>query len=185
MTFAPTQDECFTQLRTNEKLGYVVFCFDAVHQGIGSFQTVVQSQVFSPEHVLNSTMQFLDNFYVDTVMSMNFTEDFNNTVQVLRETLTKRDLKLEDKTDRIWAQVMSGQHQFDFRQQQIHHLDDLTAEDFAVFYNDLLLEAVMWRRLVVVVYGEGKEFDLPVEDLVDYQNLDQSSTTLPTQDLDT
>lgn len=185
MTFAPTQDECFTQLRTKEKLGYVVFCFNAVHQGIGSFQTVVQSQAYSPEHVLNSTMQFLNNFYVNTATSANFTSDFDSKVRVLRETLTKRDLKLEDKTDRIWVQVTSGQHQFNFTQQQVAQLDSLTPKGFTDFYHDLLLNKGVWRRLVVVVHKKGAEFDLPVEDLIDYQNLDQSSTTLPTQDVDT
>lgn len=163
----------------------MVFCFSAVRQGVGSFQTVVQSQVYTPEHVLNSTVTFLEAFYHDTVTSSNFTRDFDEKLDVLRQTLTKRDLKLEDKTDRVWTQVLSGQHQFSFRKQQVDLLDSLSAEDFRDFYSSLLLEeGASGRRLIVVVYGKGKEFDLPVKSIIDYQRLNQTSTTLPIQSMD-
>lgn len=163
----------------------MVFCFSAVREGVGSFQTVVQSQVYTPEHVLNSTVAFLKAFYHDTVISSNFTRDFVEKVEILRQTLNKRDLKLEDKTDRLWMQVLSGQQQFTFRKQQVDLLDSLTAEEFGNFYSSLLLEeGASRRRLVVVVYGKGKAFHLPVKSVIDYQRLDQTSTTLPIQTMD-
>lgn len=181
------QDECFTQLRTKEQLGYVVFCFSAVRDGVGSFQTVVQSQVYTPERVLNSTLSFLDAFYNNEVHSGNFSSDFASKVEVLRETLTKRDLKLEDKTKRLWTQVLSGQHQFSFQEQQVDMLGKLSVDHFRVFYNSLLLDRESQRRLILVVYGKGQMYDPPVTNMINYQRLNQTSTVLPLQnkDLDT
>ena len=32
------QDQCFYELRTVQQLGYAVFCFKQVNEGIGSFE---------------------------------------------------------------------------------------------------------------------------------------------------
>lgn len=159
----------------------MVFCFGTISEGLGSFQTLVQSQVYTPQHVLNSTLSFLEAFYDENVLSLNFSADFDSKVEVLRQTLTKRDLKLEDKTARLWTQVLSGQHQFAFNKQKVSMLSDLTPESFQDFYSALLLEAESRHMLLVVVYGQGKRFDLPVKNIIDYQQLDQTSTDLPLQ----
>lgn len=148
---------------------------------MGSFQTVVQSQVYTPEHVLNSTLSFLDAFYNSSVLSGTFSHDFASKVEVLRETLTKRDLTLRDKTDRLWAQILTGQHQFTFREQQVGMLGNLSVDCFRDFYNTLLLDGESQRTLTVVVYGEDKAFHLPVRNMIDYQRLNQTSTELPLQ----
>jgi secreted Zn-dependent insulinase-like peptidase len=162
----------------------VVFCFSGVNQGIGSFQTLVQSEEFTPEQVFNSTVDFLANFYSDTVLSQNFTDDFPDKVEVLRQSLNKRDLKLEDKTMRVWTQVQSGQRHFDFREQQLELLNVLDAEKFSSFYESLLLRDETQKRLVVVVYGEDKDYDPPAKDLIDYWHLNPTSTILPILDVD-
>lgn len=102
---------------------------------------------------------------------------------VLLQTLTAHDLRLETKTDRLWAQVLSGQHQFSLRQQQIDMLSSLDIEDFVEkfrdFYSTTILDTATRHRFVVVVYGRDKYFELPVENLVDYQQLDHTNTELP------
>ncbi len=175
------QDACFTELRTNQKLGYVVFCFSHAYQGVGSFQVIVQSQQFLPEHILNSTDTFLSDFYRQTVLSQKFADDFVQTLSVLRQTLTKRDLNLKDKTDRLWDQILSGQNQFNFVDQQVSVLNSLGVEGFRDFYNTYILGEDSRRRLLIVVYGKDKEFTPPVKNLVDYGQLDQTSATLPLQ----
>lgn len=176
------QDECFTELRTNEGLGYVVSCFSTSNEGIGSFQALVQSEEFLPEEVLDSMDSFLNTFYEETVTSDDFSTNFSKTVEVLRQTLLRRDLRLEDKTDKLWAQILSGQQQFNFRDQLVAKLPQLTPEGFQQFYNETIVEQDSRHRLVVVVYGLDKDFDLlmDVDNLVDYDHLDQTSTTLRT-----
>ena len=170
-------------------MGYVAYCTNAVHQGEGSFQTLVQSEVFSPEHVLDSIDAFLSSFYDDVISAQNFSSLLNQSVGSLMQTLVAQDLQLETKTDRLWAQVLSGQHQFNFRQQQIDMLSSVNIEDFEEFedfvddfrnfYYSTILETDTRHRLVLVVYGKDKYFELPVENLIDYQQLDHTDTELP------
>lgn len=167
-----------------EQLGYVAYCTDAVHQGEGSFQTLVQSEVYTPQHVLNSTDAFLSSFYDDVISPQNFSSLLNTTVDVLLQTLTAQDLQLVIKTERLWVQVLSGQQQFSFRQQQIDMLGQLDIEEFAEefrdFYTRTILSAGTRRRLVMVVYGKDKSFPLPVENIINYQQLDHTKADLPT-----
>lgn len=146
---------------------------------MGSFQALVQSQQFTPEHVLNSTNSFLEAFYDDTVLSSNFSAGFNQTVEILRQTLNKRDLTLEDKTNRLWNQILSGQYQFDFKEQQVDMLEELDVQKFREFYDESIVEDASRHRLVVVVYGKGKKFEPPAQHSIDYDHLNQTSTSLP------
>ena len=153
-----------------------MFCFTTENQGVGSFQTLVQSEVFTPEHVLNSTLSFLYSFYHNTILSSNFSEGFPAQVEVLRQTLSKRDLTLQDRTDQLWYQIFSGKNQFDFKQQQLDMLDQLDYDSFLEFYDKLILSGLYRKRVIMVIYGKGKEFNLPVDRVVDYANLDPTIT---------
>ncbi len=177
------QDACFTQLRTEEQLGYVVFCFNTINEGISSFQTLIQSETFDPDRVLNSTLSFLTSFYHQTLLSPNFTSSFNESAYVLGQSLGASDVKLTDKTDRLWDEIVSGQLQFNKTDQLLAALGKLDYQGFLQFYNDTILREDSYRRLMIVVYGKGKGFefdDTLVDYHVDYASLNQTQLTLPT-----
>ena len=157
----------------------MVFCFHKVNEGIGSFQSLVQSEEYSPERVLNSTLSFLDSFYNDTVISENFTSNFDDTRAILMASLLQRDLTLGAKTKRLWNQVVSGQYQFDYKCQQVNMVDNLNSRGFQDFYNETILRKTSRRELVIVVYGKDKSF-MPASDYhIDYHLLNQANSTLP------
>ena len=141
----------------------------------------MQSQQFSPEHVLNSTNRFLQSFYDDTVTSQDFADNFMNSLNVLKQTLNKQDLNLKDKTDKIWNQILSGQNQFSFVDQQVGVIGNLNVEAFREFYRRNILEQGNRRKLVIVVYGKDKEFEPPAQYSIQYGQLDQTNNTLPIQ----
>ncbi len=169
---------CFTQLRTIELLGYVAFCRSNVHENIGSFEVLVQSEEFDPDHVLNSINSFLLNYFNDTMMSDEFESSFSDNVAVLRNVLSQKDLALSDKTDRVWPEVMSGNNIFSLRQQQLNILDELSVEEFRFFYSELTVAVDFWKKLTVVVYGNGKELKLEVDCNILYDKIDQTSSEL-------
>ena len=141
---------------------------------------LVQSQQFLPERVLNSTNSFLQSFFDETVMSAEFEGNFVNNVDILTQTLTKRDLNLKDKTDKIWSQILSGQNQFSFVDQQVKALKSLDVTEFRNFYRTQLLEASR-RKLILVVYGKDKAFAPPAQYTIQYDQLDQTKDSLPLQ----
>ena len=170
------QDACFTQLRTIEKLGYVVFCFSTNNEGMGSFQVLVQSEEFAPKKVLESINNFLESFYNEI---MNSSDKFDETIAVLNQTLHRKYLTLSEKTDSLWKELVSGQRQFDLRQQKVAALDGLDYEGFREFYNKTILQEEDYHKLIIVVYGAGKNFSLGVDHYIDYYSLDQTKNTIP------
>ena len=142
---------------------------------------VVQSEQFTPAHVLQSINSFLDNFYNTTVLSDEFELNFNDTIEVLRKSLSQKDLNLSDKTSRMWLEVMSHHHQFDLQYQQLDMLSSLNVKNFQDFYNELILDNVRRRKLLIVVYGQDKEIkvdELDVNCPVSYDQLDQTEASL-------
>ena len=73
---------------------------------------------------------------------------------------------------------MSGNNVFNLRHQQLDVLDQLSVDGFREFYNDLILDDSLWKKLTMVVYGYGKELKLDVECDVLYDKIDQSGTDL-------
>ena len=180
-----TQNECFFELRTRQQLGYVVFCFKQTNNMIGSFQVLVQSQEYDPEHVLNSVDKFLQSYYDETIQSDNFTIMFAEQKQVLKLSLQQREPTLQERTNRLWTQITNGQLQFDYNSQLLSMLssDSINATSMNSFYCDNILDSSIYHKLVLVVYGEGKEFEPDVNYPLEYGSLLQNITHYPNNDL--
>ena len=113
-------------------------------------------------------------------MSAEFEDHFTDIVDVLRLSLSQRDLALSDKTDRLWQEVLSGELQFDLRQQQIGALDGLLVENFQDFYSELIIEEENRKKLILVVYGKDKEIKLDVDCDILYDQIEQTGADLKT-----
>ena len=164
-------------------MGYVVACFSRINENVGSFQVLVQSEEFTPGHVLNSTNAFLAHFYNEKVLSESFTSNFSDHKMVLRDSLSMKDLTLSDKTSRFWLEIKSNRHQFDLKRQKLDILESLNVTKFQEFYHSLILESETRRKLIVVVYGQDKEIgveDLQVDCAVLYDELEHTKAKLKT-----
>jgi insulysin len=176
-------DECFNQLRTIEQLGYVAFCFQNTYSAIGSFQVVVQSQEYNASYVLREINRFLENFGSSTIDTL--TDSALNTQRELyASTLRKKSQTLTEESDRLWGEIVTGREQFDYNYQIIRALSGTTAKDIRDFYSHHITNSTQFKKLVVGVYGEGKEVDFS-DDFsycIDYGTLDHSISHYPTSD---
>ncbi|XP_064384180.1 uncharacterized protein LOC135333201 isoform X2 [Halichondria panicea] len=132
--------ECFNVLRTEQQLGYVVFCFSCKRE-LWNRLVLIQSQAYN----------FLFDYHNSTLSSPSFNETFVEQLSVLRSTLEERDLTLGDRSNRLWAQVNSGQQQFTYNQELVDIInegsDELNAQTMRDFYEDHILKA---QKLVTV-----------------------------------
>ena len=177
------QDACFQQLRTVEQLGYVVKCFGAVHETSGSLQTLVQSIDYTPQRVLGSIDSFLHSFLDTHLLNISSDGDtFSLQVNILRAKLLRRDLTIDEKTNRLWTQINTGMEQFDWNQQTVDVLARLSPSSLVEFYRQLVTDASRYRKMAIVVYGRGRDSNLSTFNFtypLDYARLDQNRTTLP------
>ena len=174
------QDECFTYLRTVNKLGYVAFCFSGSHENVGSFQVLVQSEAFDGGYVYEKISEFLEDYVVNNVLALenNFTQFVQDQKAVLKSVLQRKDDTLDDRTTRLWNKIKNGQPTFDLRQQQIGLLDSniVNATSVREFYMEHILEPSTYHKLVIVVNGKDKNFQPNVDHSLDYASLSNCLT---------
>ncbi len=149
----------------------------------GSFQVLIQSQAYNASVVYDRINNFLFDYHNSTLSSPSFNETFIEQLSVLRSTLEERDLTLGDRSNRLWAQVNSGQQQFTYNQELVDIInegsDELNAQSMRDFYEDHILKA---QKLVTVLNGHGQDFPLPSDLIaIDYSQLNQTSNSFPVQ----
>ena len=175
------QDECFNQLRTIEQLGYVAFCFQNTYSTVGSFQVVVQSEEYNASYVLREINQFLDNFGLSTIANLNDTA-LATQRELYASVLRKKSQTLTEESDRLWGEIETGREQFDYKSQVLRALSGTTVRDIKDFYTRHITDSDQYRKLVVAVYGEGKEVDFSQDFsyCIDYDTLDHTVSQYPT-----
>ncbi len=144
----------------------------------GSFQVLIQSEAFNGSVVYERINSFLSNYYNTTLSPTSLDKSFSEEVTVLQSTL--QDFSLSERTNRLWGQVDTGLLQFNYYQEMIDIIKegsvDFSAESLRSFYSDHILSG---RKLVTVMYGEGKEFPIPANLIpIDYTHLNQTANVL-------
>lgn len=166
-----------------EQLGYVVFCFQESYGGIGSFQVVVQSQEYNASYVLREIDQFLDNFGVSTIAKLT-NDQLTKHKLLYANTLKQKSQTLTEESDRLWIEITTGREQFNYNNQLLTALNDISTNSLQLFYGEFITDSSQYRKLVLGVYGDGKEVDFSREFsyCIDYDTLDHSSLQYPTSD---
>ena len=144
---------------------------------------LIQSQAYNASVVYDRINNFLFDYYNNTLSPASFNKTFIEQLSVLRSTLEERDLTLGDRSNRLWAQVNSGQQQFTYNQELVNLINegsnDLNAQAMRDFYEDHILKA---RKLVTVLNGRGLDFPLPSDLIpIDYSQLNQTLNSFPVQ----
>jgi len=167
------QEGLHTQLRSVEGLGYIVDGYFSWYDNIGVYQILVQTEKFHPSHVLQSINSWLWKFFEETVMSSEFMDNFRSVMDDGEKNEFSRW-----RRSNLWRHVMSGyQHMIHLNKQMSGIFDSFDEGTFSYYYYNLLLNRFTRRKLTIVMYGEGKEIELDVDCIMDYNQLDQTKTS--------
>ena len=174
------QDECFTFLRTINKLGYVVFCFSGNNENIGSFQVLVQSEAFDGDYVYGKITEFLEDHVFSTVLNQTnltqFTQFIGDQKTVLKSVLERKEPTLDQRTSQLWDKIKYGQLTFDLLEHQIQLLDSnlINATSVMDFYREYILNPATYHKMIIVVNGKDRDFQPDVNYPLDYIHLPDS-----------
>jgi len=146
----------FTELRTNQQLGYAVIATPAPLRRTPGLAFLVQSPVAGPRDLVGATEQFLEA-YAATLDGMS-ADEFDAHKSGLVTRLLERDKNLFERSQRYWADLELGFTGFDSRQQIAEQVSVITRDEFRAFYARLL-SLVENDRLVV--YSGGKFEGVP------------------------
>lgn len=150
------EEPCFDVLRTQEQLGYSVFCTCRNTFGILGFSVTVQTQAgkFSAEHIDCRIDAFLDGF--GELLSAMTLEDFKSQVDSLIELKEHEDLSLAEEADRNWTEILDQTYLFDRKHREVDSLRKLTKQDVHQWFVSHWKGGNKYKKLSVQVIGSGQ-----------------------------
>jgi len=150
----------FSELRTEQQLGYVVSA------GIRRMDTqsgnlfLVQSPKADVTYLENATITFMRDYVAqwDSLPEAVFEQQKSGLIT----RLTERDKNLDQRSQRYWRNLTEENYRFDSNQQIAQLVADLTKADMGVFLQDLL-DRLQNRRLKIFSTGNvgGAQLQLP------------------------
>lgn len=148
----------FTELRTEQQLGYAVFAQDTPFRDQGGLSFIVQSPVASPAALEQAILKFLDGC-PNAVRSLS-DEEFAQHKAGLISTLTERDKNLRQRSHRLWIDLDLGYLSFDSSQQLADAVAGLSKAAMVDFMEGLRQRA---RSHGLIIYSMGKFKEPPVQ----------------------
>ncbi|KAK0085743.1 hypothetical protein PV325_004480 [Microctonus aethiopoides] len=147
------EEPLFNQLRTQEQLGYNVFCTVRDTYGVSGYSISVCTQVdkFSVEHVDNRIEEFLKNFN-ETLRNMSQSE-----LDSVKEGLIKikkcADIHLKEEVSRHWSEIVSKYYMFDRSSREVEAIELITIEQLCNWMNQHIAGGEKWRKLSIQIVG--------------------------------
>ncbi|WP_341502664.1 insulinase family protein [Gallaecimonas sp. GXIMD4217] len=141
----------FSQLRTEQQLGYVVSAGATSVSRHPALYTVIQSPVADPVTLRGRIDAFLDG-YRQTLAQMS-DADFAAQKAGLVNKLMEKDKQLAQKSGRLWD-LISDERPFDWRAQLIQAVEGLDKAELVDFYSRQVADMGAGRY---VVWSEGQQ----------------------------
>jgi secreted Zn-dependent insulinase-like peptidase len=141
----------FTDLRTEQQLGYAVNAGNVMLRRRPGISFIVQSPVAGPEQLVEKTEAFLTSFR-DTLATMS-DADFDANKQGLITRLLERDQNLAQRRGRYWNDLELGQTEFDTRARIAEAVAKISKPAYLDFFDKLRDRAENSR---LVIYSPGR-----------------------------
>ena len=148
----------FTELRTEQQLGYAVFARATPFRDQGGLTFIVQSPVASPAALEEAILSFLDA-RPNAVRNLS-EEAFSQFKAGLISDLTEREKNLNQRSRRLWRDLDLGYVNFDANQQLADAVAELSQAAMADFMDGLRQRA---RSQRLIIYSMGKFEEPPAQ----------------------
>ena len=146
------QTPFFSDLRTVQQLGYVVFSSLIPVDEVPGLIFSIQSPDTPPEVMKHAIFRFLEDF--DIWVKYLPDEEFEAYRQGLIKQILARDKTLSERSQRYWHALDRKDFDFDDDEELARTLEGLQRAQFEDYVRHVLVERVE-SRLVVMGYGEG------------------------------
>lgn len=150
----------YSQLRTLEQLGYLVWSGYQVVNKVEGLYFVIQSNSKDPVYLESRIVHFLAGFK-KTLANLS-EKEFD---QFRRALITKRLEKpknLQEETQQFWAIISSKSFDFNHRQKEIAALKNLKLSDIKKLYQKVVISSATVKKLTVQGAGKNHEKFVPM-----------------------
>ncbi|WP_372741939.1 insulinase family protein [Neptunomonas sp.] len=140
----------YTQLRTEQQLGYIVFATPMPLRKMPGIALVVQSPSASPAAIQQSMNDFLDRFKQQLTNIPD--EQVSQFKSSLKARINAQDRQLQDRSNRLWQEIDQDETNFDTQIKLTQMIDQLSKGDLTEAFNSLLT-----RQMILQNNGSGSE----------------------------
>ena len=144
----------FEQLRTEQKLGYIVFASSFPILDVPGLVFVVQSPSAKPTLLQQHVEAFI------TTQAEKLDQLSNDEFKRLQASLTSRllakDQTLQDRAERYWVEIDRENTSFDTREQLVKAVSELSMEEFRAAYRNWIAGP---ERRGLIVRSSGQDGD--------------------------
>ncbi|ODS22725.1 hypothetical protein AB835_12540 [Candidatus Endobugula sertula] len=132
----------FTQLRTEQQLGYIVYLTNLTIKDVPGLSFVVQSPGTSVDGIKSAVTRFLSQS-IRTIP-----DDLSVYQRSAAVKLLKKPQQLSDQFRLYWQNILRGDHSFSYRQRLVNSIHRITPQQLRDYYQQTLLNK---QRLLWVV----------------------------------
>ncbi|XP_076237531.1 nardilysin [Calliopsis andreniformis] len=153
------EEPLFNQLRTQEQLGYDVFCLFNDTFGILGYSIGVRTQAdkYSTEHVDKRIEAFLETF--SKILKETSEKDLESIKEALMKVKQCADLHLKEEVMRNWAEITTDEYMFDRIDNELKMIERITLDELREWITSHTLNGNNLRKLSVHVVGTSKSTD--------------------------
>lgn len=156
------EEPLFNQLRTQEQLGYNVFCLLRDTFGILGYSITVYTQAdkYSTEHVDNRIEAFLTMF--NNMLQGILEKDLDSIKEAVIKLKQCADIHLKEEVDRNWSEIITGDYMFDRIENELSMIEHITIDELREWMQSHTINGNNFRKLSVHVIGSAKSTDMEV-----------------------
>jgi len=168
----------FTELRTNQQLGYVVAAFGASSNGFCGLGTLIQSQTNSPVQIHDKAEVFFKKLIVDFSKSLT-DEDIAPIKAAIINQVESQPNTLNERLSRFMNLAGTYYGDFDFYEKYVKAVKAATAEDVKAYLKTHYLEDTTKSKLALFYFGtDSKRESLP-GGLTEIKDVDAFKAKMP------
>ena len=150
----------FSELRTEQQLGYIVTMTNRTFKDQGGMAFIVQSPVASAARIETATLEFMQKQL--PLLAELSEETFAQHKASLIGNLTERDKNLGDRSRRYWADLSAGVTTFDSQARIADLVGDLSKAEM-IDYVRGVIERLNSAR--VLIFSRGRFEEVPTRGL--------------------
>ena len=152
----------FTQLRTNEQLGYIVSVGPAENRGVCSLHFSVQSERRDPHYLASRIWKFL-NEYKNKLLKLDI-DEFEKFKKSIIVKILQKDLSIWSEGSRYWDEILKHRYQFNKKEIEAKILEQTDLEEFLEFVRNLIYEKPKVVEIMIVSQNHVSENEVSRED---------------------
>jgi secreted Zn-dependent insulinase-like peptidase len=141
----------YQRLRTEQEMGYFVFCGSMDVMEVPGFVFVVQSPNQDPDTIENAIIQFLQDF--DSVIWEITETEFTRHKSSLIGDVMRQEERLGDRSERYWIEIDRENYNFDYRETLAEAIGEISLEEFRHFFGSSIVDSKV-PRIVIKSYGD-------------------------------